>query len=685
MEQIASVHSAKAPAELGVSLIDGGVEAAVYSRSGERIWFCQFDQGGVREIARWRLAGRDGDIHYGFVPGIEAGARYGLRADGPYEPERGHRFDPAKLLVDPYARRIDRPFAWRVELAAPRMTAVDTAAFTPRSIVEAPAQERMERPRQPLPAPGLIYEIAPRSFTRQHPQVPSPFRGTLSGLADPALIEHLQRLGVSHVELMPVAAWVDERHLSRLGLANAWGYNPVTFMALDPRLAPHGLADLRRTVAALHGAGIGVILDVVFNHSGEGDAFGPTLSLRGLDNAVYYRHTRNAAAALVNDTGCGNTLACDRPPVIRLCMDALRLYAGEAHVDGFRFDLATTIARDDDGFSPSAPLLSAIAQDPMLRGRILIAEPWDVGPGGYRLGRFPPQWQEWNDRFRDGVRKFWRGDADACGDFVTRIAGSPDLFEQPGRRPSASVNFLAAHDGFTLRDCVSYESRRNHANGEDNRDGHADNHSWNCGVEGETADAKVLASRTRDVRALLASLFVARGAPMLTAGDEFGRSQHGNNNAYAQDNATTWLDWENADRSLLGFVAALAHFRRECLATSFERFLTGQAPEESMDETPDVVWLQPDGAPMRSGDWRDADAFCMTLAGLAHADFRRIHIGFNRSANSVDLALPLPDEAHVWRMILCSASGYVDLRGRTPSQALMPSRGVVAFAECPIP
>lgn len=480
MERTATVASLRAPSSLGVAPVEGGVQAAVFSRSGERIWLCQFDERGEREIARWRLPGRDGDIHYGFVPGMTTGARYGLRADGPWEPRRGHVFDPAKFLVDPYARRIDRPFSWHVELAAPREAGIDTAALVPRSIVETPLAGEGPSAAALRGCPGLIYEIALRSFSRLHPDVPERMRGTLAGLVQPRAIEHIQRLGVTHVELMPVAAWIDERHLPPLGQTNVWGYNPIVFMAPDPRLAPEGLAELRAAVGTLHRAGIGVILDVVFNHTGESDAYGATLSLRGLDNAVYYRHASGSAdCALVNDTGCGNTLACDRPPVIRLMMDSLRLYALEAGVDGFRFDLATTLARGPAGFSRAAPILSAIARDPVLCDRILIAEPWDIGPDGYQLGQFPAPWLEWNDRFRDSLRRFWRGDENACGDFATRLSGSPDIFEQPGRRPSASVNFLAAHDGFTLRDCVSYEHRHNHANGEDNRDGHAHNHSWN--------------------------------------------------------------------------------------------------------------------------------------------------------------------------------------------------------------
>ena len=503
------------------------------SRHGEHIYFCLFD--GNTELARFALPHRLGDVHYGFVQGVTDGTRYGLRADGPWEPGNGHRFDVTKLLLDPYALEIDRAYRHHADQAT---RGIETAALVPKAIARVIAEDA-----KPLPPhrPKFIYEIPVRAFTRLHPDIAPEKRGTVAALAEPAIIAHLQRLDVDTVELMPVAAWTGERHLAPLGLSNAWGYNPVGFLAPDPRLAPGGLAEIRGAVDALHKAGIRVLLDVVFNHTGESDQFGATLSLRGLDNALYYRHVHGR---LVNDSGCGNTLALDEPPVIRLAMDAMRSWVNRTGVDGFRFDLAPVMGRRAAGFDPQAPLLAAIEQDPTLSRLIMIAEPWDVGPGGYQLGKFPARWLEWNDRYRDDARRFWRGDGNAAGGLATRITGSADVFA-PHRRPSSSINYVAAHDGFTLRDTVTYLVKNNFANGEQNRDGNAHEPTWPGG----------------DVRALLATLFFSRGTPMLTAGDEFGRSQLGNNNAYAQDNETAWLDWDTADQALIDYVASLVKLR----------------------------------------------------------------------------------------------------------------------------
>ncbi|PJN94429.1 glycogen debranching enzyme GlgX, partial [Amaricoccus sp. HAR-UPW-R2A-40] len=413
-----------------------------------------------------------------------------------------------------------------------------------RAVVEAlPA---LVPPAPPVFRPGgLVYELPVRPFTMLHPDVPPELRGTVAALAHPAILDHLTRLRVDAVELMPITAWIDERHLGPLGLVNGWGYNPVAMMALDPRLCPGGMAELRETTAALRAAGIGVILDVVFNHTGESDVFGPVLSMRGLDARAYYWHAPDGS--LVNDTGCGNTLACQNPVVRALILDTLRHFVGQAGIDGYRFDLAPIMGRTATGFDPDAPLLREMLADPLLADRVLIAEPWDIGPGGYQLGRFPERFLEWNDAYRDRARRFWRGDRHMLGDFVTALAGSADVFDPPATR---SVNFIAAHDGFTLADMTAYRHKHNEANGEQNHDGHNENHSWNHGVEGATDDPAVQAARHHDLRALLGTLFASRGTIQLTAGDEFGRSQRGNNNAYAQDNALTWLDWEGRDRDL---------------------------------------------------------------------------------------------------------------------------------------
>lgn len=580
-----------APA-LGAFVHDKGTRFGV--RSASAVTLCLCDAAGERHVAMTRV----GAIWSVDVPGVGAGQRYGYRAAA----------DPAKLLVDPYAVALDRPFTYDPRLGQP---GVETGEMVPLAIAPAPCR------RDPLPPPlftpgDLIYELNVRGFTMLHPDVPEAQRGTIAALAHPAIIAHLQGLRVAAIELMPIVAWIDERHLSPLGLTNAWGYNPVVPMALDPRLAPGGVAELRDTIAALRRAGIGVILDLVFNHTGESDRLGPTLSMRGLDEHLYYAHA--ADGTLINDTGTGNTLDCARPEVRALVLDSLRHFAALG-VDGFRFDLAPVLARGP-GFDPEAPIFAEIAADPLLADRIMIAEPWDIGPGGYQLGAFPYSWLEWNDRYRDDVRRFWKGDGSA-GALATRIAGSADVFGATTR----TVNFIAAHDGFTLADTVAYAERHNHANGEDNRDGHGDNHSWNNGIEGPTDDPAILARRDADRRALLATLFASRGTIMLTAGDEFGRSQRGNNNAYAQDNAIGWIDWEDRDRELEAFVAALAGFRAD-------HDLCRVTPCEAAD------WRTLDGEPMQPADWINAPGFELRLPRGA----ARITLRFDRVGRRVTLA-----------------------------------------------
>jgi glycogen operon protein len=486
-------------------------------------------------------------------------------------------------------------------------------------------------------------------------------RGTVAALGHPAIIEHLQKLGVSAVELMPVTAWIDERHLGPLGLTNAWGYNPVTFMALDPRIAPGGIAELRATVAALRDAGIGTILDLVFNHTGESDRLGPTLSLRGLDNRAYYRHDADDPGRLVNDTGTGNTLACDHLAVRRLVADSLRHFVLHSGVDGFRFDLAPVLGRTSEGFDTAAPLLAKMREDPVLRDRILIAEPWDIGPGGYQLGQFGAPFLEWNDRFRDDVRRFWRGDPHTVGDLATRLAGSSDLFGPPTTR---SVNFLAAHDGFSLADLVAFREKHNDANGEHNRDGHDENHSWNNGVEGGTGDAAVLEARARDLRALLSTLLLSRGSVMLTAGDEFGHSRLGNNNAYAQDNEMSWLDWERRDRSLEDFAAALSALRRSLPVFADMRLLTGR-PRDG-EAFPDVEWLTEAGRPMTESDWHDPQRQRLTML-LATGDDSRIAVVANGERGASEFALPMRS-GWVWTGLTpgaeMTAGGVLLMQGR---------------------
>ena len=654
----------------GVTLLEVGANVAVISTTAERIDFCVFDERGEKEVARLPLERVSDTTFAAFVEGVAAGTRYGLRADGRYAPDEADWFDPGKLLVDPYAKALDRPFVFDNRLAAPRGAALDTAALMPKAIVTG-GEARSAAPL-PLQAPGFVYELGVRAFTRNHPGVEPRLRGTVAALAASPVVDHLVRLGVDTVELMPVAAWIDERHLVQLGLSNAWGYNPVAFMAPDPRLAPGGLGEVRHAVAALHAAGIRVVLDAVYNHSGEGDEFGPTLSLRGLDNRLYYRH---ADGALVNDTGTGNTIACDRPLVARLILDAMHHWISATGVDGFRLDLGVTLGRNDQGFEAASGLLAAAASDPVLSGRIMIAEPWDIGPGGYQLGRFPWHWSEWNDRYRDDVRRFWRGDAGTLGALATRIAGSADVFG--GRAPSASVNFLAAHDGFALADVVAYAGKHNEANGEHNRDGTNANFSWNDGVEGAADDPAIVAARRRDVRALLATLFISRGTTMLTAGDEFGRTQLGNNNAYAQDNAITWIDWGKADQELAAFVGRLAALRRRHRSLSDDNFLTGKAIDRT--DIQDVSWLKPDGSEMQDGDWAERGAlgvaFYVPPSGEAAGD--RVLVWINGTVEPIAAFVPEGRGGFVWKREIDSAGG-----DGAEARVVQP-RSVAIFAEVP--
>jgi glycogen operon protein len=624
------------PAGMGTTITGDGIAFAVFSRNGERVLLCLFDAAGEHEIARLPLPCRSGDIHHGLLRDAGTGLRYGLRVEGPFQPERGHRFDAAKLLIDPYARAVDRAFRWDPRLA---QHGVDTADLVPRCIVTEALPPLAVESHKPA---SFIYELGVKSISMRHPGIAPPVRGTLAALREPAILDHLLRLGVSHVELMPTAAWMDERHLPALGLSNGWGYNPVNFFALDPRLAPDGEPELRALCAAYAQAGIGVILDIVLNHTAESDEHGATICLRGLDNAVYYRHASDDPGRLINDTGCGHTLALDRAPVVRMAMDALRHWRG-CGATGFRFDLGTVMGRSEAGFSQDAPLFAAILQDPDLAQCVLIAEPWDVGPDGYQLGRFPARFSEWNGRYRDDLRRFWRGDPGAAGALATRLAGSADLFAARHRGPAASINFIAAHDGFTLADLVSYAAKHNEANGEGNRDGDDDGHSWNNGVEGPSNDPAVASARDRDVRALLATLFLSRGVPMLQAGDEIGRTQSGNNNAYAQDNAGFWLDWEHADEGLAGFVSALAALRREHPLLAADTFLTGTG------NPPDALWLKLDGSAIVDAEWDRLDAFCLLLSGMEEA----LLIAVNRAGAPVELALP--DRA-TWEQLLCSTA-----------------------------
>lgn len=571
----------------------------MFSKHGTTVSICIFDdQGEHRHV----LKHRDGDVHYGSIKGLKVGTRYGFRVDGPWAPELGLRFDSSKLLVDPFAWALDGAFIYHHNLT---LRGLDTAALVPKCVVQNPLPDVVQLPKH---KPEFIYELPVKAYTQRHEGVPEAKRGTVAALAEPIIISHLKNIGIDTVELMPITAWIDERHLQPLGLNNAWGYNPVQFFAPDPKIAPGGLEEIRDTIATLHQNNIRVILDIVLNHTGESDQFGPTICLRGFDSPLYYAHARGE---LINDAGCGNTVALNDPHVVEMVIAALRHWVLKAGVDGFRFDLATVMGRLPNGFSATAPLFQAIENDPVLMNCILIAEPWDIGPGGYQLGQFPKKWQEWNDKFRDDVRKFWRGDPSSANQLATRITGSSDVFWQHGQ-PSYSINFLSAHDGFTLHDVVRYRVKDNFNNGEENRDGKS----------GEAT------SVGGNVKALLATLFLSRGTVMLTAGDEFGRTQLGNNNAYAQDNDVTWLDWKNRDEDLIAYVASLMNLRRDQRLITEDQFLNGNIDPKT--GLVDATWVSATGGAV---DWNNAN---LRFVGLLLANLAgRIAIAFNGSADPV--------------------------------------------------
>ena len=551
-----------APSPLGATWDGRGVNFALFSENAEKVELCLFDGGGKRETDRIVLPEYTNQVWHGYVTGLQPEQLYGYRVSGPYDPRQGHRFNPNKLLLDPYARAIDGPLILNDAMFGYRRGSHDDLSFDRRDSARVMPKCRIvepaftwgpeQHPKRPWPQ-SVVYELHVRGFTKRHPDVPDAERGTFAGLGHPAVVDYLAKLGITAVELLPVHTIVDEPHLTEAGLHNYWGYNSVNFFSADHRLHSRRAAkEFKTMVANLHNAGIEVILDVVYNHSGEGDEFGPTVSFRGIDNAAYY-WLQDDRRRYMDFTGTGNSLNLTHPRVLQMVMDSLRYWVQEMHVDGFRFDLTTTLGRERNGYDAGSGFLDAVTQDPVLAHAKLIAEPWDVGMGGYQVGGFPPGWAEWNDKFRDAVRRFWRGDTPVVGDLASRLSGSSDAFQHKGRRPWSSVNFVTAHDGFTLRDLVSYNQKHNEANNEGNRDGTDNNYSWNCGVEGPTDDTGVRDLRQRQLRNMLTTLLLSQGTPMVVGGDEFGRTQHGNNNAYCQDNDIGWVDWEartDEDRAL---------------------------------------------------------------------------------------------------------------------------------------
>ena len=609
-----------------------GVNFSLFSAHATGVELCLFDANGERELERIALPEYTDEIWHGYLESAAPGLVYGYRVHGPYEPEQGHRFNPHKLLIDPYARELIGSLTWDPACFGYTMGAEnedlsfderDSAAFVPKAVVVDPGFDwlRNVEPRVPWDR-TIFYELHVRGYTRLHPAVAERHRGTFAGLATPQVIDYVKSLGVTSIELLPVHMFLNDGHLLDKGLTNYWGYNSIAFFAADPRYLAdplRGVQEFKEMVARFHDAGLEVILDVVYNHTAEGNERGATLSFRGIDNASYYRLLPDKKRYYINDTGTGNTLNLSHPRVIQMVTDSLRYWVQEMHVDGFRFDLGTILAREPNGFDNRSGFLKACSQDPVLGGVKLIAEPWDCGPGGYQVGEFPPGWAEWNDKYRDTVRDYWRGEVTA-GALAQRYYGSADIFDRHGRRPQASINFITAHDGFTLNDLVSYNERHNEANGEDNRDGHTDNRSWNCGVEGPTDDPEVNRLRQQQMRNFLATLLLSQGTPMLTAGDEFARTQRGNNNAYCQDNEISWVDWTLAEENIaqVRFVQSLTALRRRYPILRRNRFLSTVVNEAI--GVKEVTWVSAAGAEMQEEDWTNGSrCFGMLLDGRAQA------------------------------------------------------------------
>lgn len=662
------------PAPLGVTWDGSGTNFALFSAHAEKVELCLFDARGTREVARIVLPEYTHEVWHGYLPDVRPGQLYGYRVYGPYQPTAGHRFNPHKLLLDPYAKALAGELRWHDALfgytvgdpsADLSFDKRDSAPYMPKCQVIDPA---FTWGRQPEPRPWhetIIYELHVRGFTLCHPEVPETQRGTFSGLAVAPVIDYLSELGITAVELLPVHAFIHDRHLVDRGLCNYWGYNSIGFFAPHPDyLGDEGLPAFKTCVQRLHDAGIEVILDVVYNHTAEGNHLGPTLSFRGIDNRSYY-YLMDEARYYNDFTGTGNALELRHPHVLRMVTDSLRYWVEEMGVDGFRFDLATTLARVNGQFNEHAGFLDAVAQDPVLSAVKLIAEPWDTGLGGYQLGQFPPGWAEWNDQYRDTVRRFWKGDEGQLATLASRLSGSADIFDRRGRRTWASINFVTAHDGFTLADLVSYNGKHNEANQEDNRDGSNNNHSWNCGDEGPTDDPDIRQLRYRQMRNFLATLLLSQGVPMLVAGDEFGRTQAGNNNAYCQDNPISWLDWEGIDdagQALLKFTRRLIQLCHEHIVFHRSRFFQGGIIPGT--QVKDVVWLRPDGGAMHEADWQDSQARTLGLrlsgeAGLMHltehgeqeAD-NTFLVLLNAAPGTVAFQLPAEQDGHFWEVVI---------------------------------
>ncbi|WP_268962754.1 glycogen debranching protein GlgX [Rhabdothermincola sediminis] len=660
------------PFPLGATFDGAGTNFSIFSEVAERVELCLFDDDGHEE--RLDLPEVTAFIHHGYLPGIQPGQRYGFRVHGPWAPEEGSLANPAKLLIDPYAKAVEGQVDW-AEAVFPFLgdphanepSHADSAPFVPKSVVISPYFDWSDdrHPRTPWHE-TVVYETHVKGLTWRHPEVREELRGTYLGLCSRPVIDHLKKLGVTAVELMPVHQFVHDHRLEQLGLRNYWGYNSIAFLAPHNEYAVYGqrghqVQEFKQMVKILHAEGIEVILDVVYNHTAEGNHLGPMLSLKGADNAAYYRLDPADRRRYVDYTGTGNSLNMRHPHVLQLIMDSLRYWVLEMHVDGFRFDLAATLARELHDVDKLSAFFDLIQQDPVVSQVKLIAEPWDVGEGGYQVGNFPPLWSEWNGRYRDEVRDFWRGVDNTVAEFAYRFTGSSDLYESNGRTPSASINFVTCHDGFTLADLVSYNDKHNEANGEDNRDGTDDNRSWNCGVEGPTDDPEVIALRRRQRRNLLATLMLSQGVPMLLGGDEIGRTQQGNNNAYAQDSALSWYDWEHADEAFLHFTRALIRLRSEHPVFRRPRFFQGRAIQG--EDVDDIGWFTPEGTTMTEADW--SAGFARALAVFLNGDAipartprgepvrdDSFYVLFNASDDALEFTLPDPSYGEHWVKVL---------------------------------
>ncbi|NNL57798.1 MAG: glycogen debranching protein GlgX [Pseudomonadales bacterium] len=658
---------------LGAHWDGEGINFALFSAHAKRVELCIFDSEGKHETARYTMAEQTHDIWHGYLPGLGPGTVYGYRVYGPYDPHAGHRFNHHKLLLDPYARQLTGAFTWsdahfgychgdaNADLS---FDTRDNANFMPKCVVTAPHEAGahgnviggLRKPRVPWDK-TVLYETHVRGFTWRHPDLPELQRGTFAGLGHEKIIAYLKALGVSSIELLPVHSFIDEHFLYAKGLSNYWGYNTLGFFAPHTRyLSGNDIVEFRRMVEDFHEAGLEVILDVVYNHTCESNHLGPTLSFRGIDNAVYYHLQAEQPRYYVNDTGCGNTLDISHPRVLQLVMDSLRYWVSAMGVDGFRFDLAAVMGRGAHGFDQRASFFQAVAQDPVLARAKLIAEPWDIGPGGYQLGHFPNDWSEWNDNYRDTVRRFWRREPGNLPTFARRLHGSSDIFERSGRRPFASINFVTSHDGFTLHDLVSYKKRHNIDNGENNKDGHRHNLSDNFGVEGPTDDAAINAARAQQQRNFLATLMVSQGVPMLLAGDELSRTQKGNNNAYCQDNEINWLDWSPGNEDMREFVAQLTNLRTSHPILAHRHYM--HPPVKGEPESARIEWLNSDGQLMREEHWQEHHNFLLGYLLTDPASEQGacyLLVIFNNTLKAQDFHLPADKHVPQWHRLLDTA------------------------------